>query len=52
MDALLAPDLDQCLDTNLAVDLGYYLGCKTGSILDQDTDMEIFVGDKALDVNE
>ena len=48
----LAPDLDRCLDSNLVVDLGYDLGCKTGLILDCDTDIIFFVGDTALDVNE
>ena len=52
MDSDLAPDLDRCLDKNLAVDLVYDLGCETGLILDSDTDMETFVGDTGVVVNE
>ena len=50
----LALDLDWGLDAFLAVNLWYDLGCETGLILDQDTDMETFVGDRdtALDINE
>ena len=67
LDLDLDPILDAILETDLVVslegqeedlagilveDLGYDLGCETGLILDRDTDMETFVGDTALDVNE
>ena len=44
--------MDEQLATNLTVDLGYDLGCETGLILDQDTDIETFLGDIIVDVNE